>query len=176
MPLIDVQNEESTIITHLNKGQYVKLAELYNLESQFTHIVRLEELVKSHLDGVIQSRLLHLIGSDGDNIILINETLRMIQGVKTLYGRLEKRQIEQAHAVQLELNLSDIKPEHRGSIEFIRGIIDGRVARSYIAIKLCKFYWQGKMQEFESESIKLEAKFDPKSFVNTFLLNTPDLA
>ena len=91
MPLIDVQNEESTIITHLNKGQYVKLAELYYLESQFTHIVRLEELVKSHLDGVIQSRLLHLIGSDGDNIILINETLRMIQGVKTLYGRLEKR-------------------------------------------------------------------------------------
>lgn len=32
------------------------------------------------------------------------------------------------------------------------------------------------MQEFETESIKLKAKFDPKSFVNSFLLNTPDLA
>ena len=91
LPVIDLSDEENTIITHLNMGQYIQLAELYHLESRFTHIVRLKELVESHLDGVIQSRLLHLISSDGDNTILINEALRMIQGVRTLYNRLEKR-------------------------------------------------------------------------------------
>lgn len=100
----------------------------------------------------------------------------MIQGVKTLYSRLETRQIAQAKAVKQELNLSDIKPEQQASINFIRTTIEGRVARSFIAIKLCKFYAQNKMQELEIESIKLKAKFNPKSFLNVFLLGAPNLA